>query len=151
MMLISLILRRSSGLQGSGESGETPPGRSEHFKAGMVALSSEQFEKAEVEFKRATVIDPLYDAAFYGLGQVYMATRRYEQALRAYLDSRKAFEAAIAADQADGVEADRRCAISFKRRATTAAHYNACRRRNRRDWLPPSREIARNNGSSKRA
>ena len=54
----------------------------------MSALAVEQYEKAEAEFQNAVEIDPLFDAAFYGLGQVYMATKRYGRAVRAYLTSR---------------------------------------------------------------
>jgi tetratricopeptide (TPR) repeat protein len=53
-------------------------------------------------------IDPLYDAAFYGLGQVYMATTRYPDALKAYLASRDAFQKATAAEALAGAESDRR-------------------------------------------
>ena len=60
------------------------------------------------EFKNAIAIDPLHDAAFYGLGQVYMATKQYNQAVRAYLDSRRAFESSLAADKFDAAAADRR-------------------------------------------
>jgi Tfp pilus assembly protein PilF len=81
---------------------------SEHFRNGMLALTSEQYEKAEREFRRAVELDPLYDAAFYGLGQVHMATRNYPQAVKAYLDARNAFEAGQAADKLDAVAADRR-------------------------------------------
>lgn len=80
----------------------------EHFRAGMSALATEQYDKAEAEFRNAVAIDPLHDAAFYGLGQVYMATKRYDQALRAYLDSRDAFKASIAADRFDAASVDRR-------------------------------------------
>ncbi len=81
---------------------------SDHFKAGMQALATEQYEKAEAEFKNAVQIDPLHDAAFYGLGQVYMATKQYSLAVRAYLASRSAFEASLAADKFDAAAADRR-------------------------------------------
>lgn len=81
---------------------------SDHFKSGMSALASEQYEKAEAEFQNAVLIDPLFDAAFYGLGQVYMATKRYDQAVRAYLNSREAFNASLAADKFDAAAADLR-------------------------------------------
>src|SRR5262245_18910127 len=81
---------------------------SDHFREGMVALASEHYEKAEAEFRNATEIDPLYDAAFYELGQVYMATKRYGEAVKAYLASRAAFEASQAADKQDAAAADRR-------------------------------------------
>jgi tetratricopeptide (TPR) repeat protein len=81
---------------------------SQHFKRGMEALIGEKYDVAETEFKAAVAIDPLYDAAFYGLGQVYMATKRYPDALKAYLASRDAFKSATAAEVLAGSEADRR-------------------------------------------
>jgi tetratricopeptide (TPR) repeat protein len=81
---------------------------SQHFKRGMESLVSEKYDVAETEFKAAVAIDPLYDAAFYGLGQVYMATKRYPDALKAYLESREAFKKATAAETLAGTESDRR-------------------------------------------
>jgi len=81
---------------------------SQHFKRGMESLLAEKYDVAETEFKAAVAIDSLYDAAFYGLGQVYMATRRYPDALKAYLESREAFKKATAAEALAGTEADRR-------------------------------------------
>lgn len=81
---------------------------SQHFKRGMESLLRDKYDVAEQEFKGAVAIDPLYDAAFYGLGQVYMATKRYDEALKAYLASRDAFKAATAAEVMAGTEADRR-------------------------------------------
>lgn len=80
----------------------------QHFKRGMESLMTEKYDLAETEFKAAVAIDPLYDAAFYGLGQVYMATKRYPDALKAYLASRDAFKAATAAETLAGAESDRR-------------------------------------------
>jgi len=80
----------------------------DHFRAGMQALASEQFDRAETEFRAAIKIDPLYDAAFYGLGQLYMAKRQYQEALRAYLDSRNAFKASAEARATNKVTTDRR-------------------------------------------
>lgn len=79
-----------------------------HFRVGMEALAAERYDEAEAAFRSAVRLDPRYDAAFYGLGQVYMATKRYEQALQAYLDSREAFKSAVAQEALDGVAADRR-------------------------------------------
>jgi tetratricopeptide (TPR) repeat protein len=81
---------------------------SQHFKRGMESLLAERYDVAEAEFKGAVAIDPLYDAAFYGLGQVYMATKRYDDALKAYLASREAFKSATAAEALTGTESDRR-------------------------------------------
>ena len=81
---------------------------SQHFKRGMESLVGEKYDVAETEFKAAVAIDPLYDAAFYGLGQAYMATKRYPDALKAYLESRDAFKKATAAETLAGTESDRR-------------------------------------------
>ena len=80
----------------------------EHFRAGMTALATERYDTAEAEFKNAVQLDPLHDGAFYGLGQVYMATRRYPEAVKAYLNSRDAFLNGIAAAKLDAAASDRR-------------------------------------------
>jgi len=80
----------------------------DYFVAGMTALATERYETAEVAFKNAVELDPMHDGAFYGLGQVYMATRRYPDAVKAYQDSRSAFLAGIAAEKLDAATADRR-------------------------------------------
>jgi Flp pilus assembly protein TadD len=81
---------------------------SQHYRAGMEALVSERYDAAEREFKETVRIDPLHDAAFYGLGQVYMATKRFEPALKAYLASRDAFQSATTAEALAGAASDRR-------------------------------------------
>jgi tetratricopeptide (TPR) repeat protein len=78
------------------------------FRGGMRALASERYDDAERDFKKAVSLDPLYDAAFFGLGQVYVATRRSEQALQAFLDCREAFTKAVAQESLDNTIADRR-------------------------------------------
>ena len=80
----------------------------QHFKHGMEALLGEQYDTAEREFRAAVKIDPLYDAAFYGLGQVYMATRRFDSAVTAYIAARDAFRSATAAEALASVSSDRR-------------------------------------------
>lgn len=79
-----------------------------HFRNGMEALETERYEQAEGEFTNATKLDPDFDAAFYGLGQVYMRTHQYERAVRAYLDSREAYKRSMAAEAMDSIDADRR-------------------------------------------
>ena len=79
-----------------------------HFKRGMEALLGEQYDSAEQAFRAAVKIEPLYDAAFYGLGQVYMATKRYDAAVKAYLAACEAFTSATAAESLASVTTDRR-------------------------------------------
>ncbi len=56
----------------------------QHYRAGQVALHSERFDIAEQEFQKAAKLDPTLELAPYGLGQVYMATKRYRSAVIAY-------------------------------------------------------------------
>ena len=81
---------------------------SQHFRNGMQALASEKWDRAEAEFRAAIKIDPLFDAAFYGLGQLYMVKREYEAAVKAYIDSRNAFKAGADARATQKVTTDRR-------------------------------------------
>ena len=109
-MSIHVVLCLASLLWSAGSQGQVrlTGSASDHFRSGMSALAAEQYQKAEAEFQNAVLIDPLYDAAFYGLGQVYMATKRYDEAVRAYVRSRDAFKASLAADKFDAAAADRR-------------------------------------------
>jgi tetratricopeptide (TPR) repeat protein len=82
---------------GSAASGETPAETSrrealDHYKAGQKAFLSEDFEEAEREFKASVALDPLLMLGHYGLGQVYMSTRRYPDAVRAFTGGREAFQ-----------------------------------------------------------
>jgi Flp pilus assembly protein TadD len=61
-----------------------------HYRTGENALHNEKYAEAEKEFQTAAKLDPLLDLAHYGLGQVYMATKRYHEAVRAYLKCREA-------------------------------------------------------------
>jgi Tfp pilus assembly protein PilF len=78
----------------------------DHFRAGMEALQRENYEGAETEFSAAVKIDPLFDAAFYGLGQTYMRQHRFDRAVTAYLQCREAFKQNAARDAMGGIESD---------------------------------------------
>jgi Tfp pilus assembly protein PilF len=80
----------------------------QHLRAGQAALQSERFEEAEREFKSAIELDPLLELAHYGLGQTFMATRRYVEAVRAYIATRDAFQRAAADQITNTVEGERR-------------------------------------------
>jgi Tfp pilus assembly protein PilF len=79
-----------------------------HMRAGQEALQAERWEIAEREFKAAIELDPLLELAHYGLGQTYMATKRYVEAVRAYVATRDAFHRAATEQMADSLEAEQR-------------------------------------------
>jgi Tfp pilus assembly protein PilF len=79
-----------------------------HYSAGSDALRHEKFDVAEREFKEAIKLDPTLDLAHYGLGQTYMATKRYPLAVRAYLNCRETFTANASAALTDQTAAQQR-------------------------------------------
>jgi protein O-GlcNAc transferase len=79
-----------------------------HFRNGMIALESERYDEAELEFKSAIRLEPSFEGALYGLGQTFMRKRQYADALRAYVDCREAFKHNAAAEAMGDVEADQR-------------------------------------------
>ena len=62
-----------------------------HYRAGEDALLHELFDQAEQEFRQAAKLDPLLVAAHYGLGRTMMATKRYSEAVDAFIAAREAF------------------------------------------------------------
>lgn len=80
----------------------------QHLRAGQNALQVERWDEAEREFKQAIELDPLLELAHYGLGQTYMATKRYVEAVRAYTASREAFLRASSEQMADSLQAEQR-------------------------------------------
>ena len=64
----------------------------EAYRAGQAALQAERFPEAEQEFRQAIGLDPLLVAAHYGLGQTMMATKRYTEAVDAFIAARQAFK-----------------------------------------------------------
>jgi tetratricopeptide (TPR) repeat protein len=62
-----------------------------HLRLGQENMHAELWDKAEAEFQAATKLEPSLEMAHYGLGQVYMATKRFPEAVKAYLACRDAF------------------------------------------------------------
>jgi Flp pilus assembly protein TadD len=93
-------------------SSQVPPSRAvperdraealQRYRFGQDALRSERFDVAEQEFQKAAKLDPTLELAPYGLGKVYMATKRYRQAVVAYQKCEEVFQA----NQADAVGDD---------------------------------------------
>jgi Flp pilus assembly protein TadD len=78
-----------------------------HLRLGQAEMREERWAKAEVEFKGAVKLEPSLEMAHYGLGQVYMATKRYPAAVAAYLACRDAWAANISARASNDLSAQR--------------------------------------------
>jgi Flp pilus assembly protein TadD len=78
-----------------------------HLRLGQENLRAEQWDKAEIEFKAAVKLEPTLEMAHYGLGQVYMNTRRFPAAVAAYLACRDAFTTNISRLAANDMQAQR--------------------------------------------
>src|SRR5476649_2261111 len=63
----------------------------QHYRLGQDAMHSERFDIAEQEFQKSAKLDPTLELAPYGLGQVYMATKRFHPAIVAFTKSREVF------------------------------------------------------------
>jgi Tfp pilus assembly protein PilF len=78
------------------------------YRAGQEFLSSEQFEKAAESFRNAIAKDPLLALAHYGLGQSYMALKRYASAIVAFTDCRDTYVRLGGMALSDSVSANQR-------------------------------------------
>ena len=78
-----------------------------HLRLGQENMHAEQWAKAEAEFQTAIKLEPSLEMAHYGLGQVYMATKRYPDAVRAYLACRDAFASNTARRATNDMDAQR--------------------------------------------
>jgi tetratricopeptide (TPR) repeat protein len=79
-----------------------------HLRAGQEAMEVERWDVAEREFQAAIGLDPRLELAHYGLGQVYMNTKRYPQAIDAFVSCRSVFRGNVANDQERRLEFERR-------------------------------------------
>jgi len=79
-----------------------------HLRLGQENLRAEKWDLAEREFRAAVELEPPLEMAHYGLGQVYMATKRYPAAVQAYVGCRDAFLANMARDIHNDLLAERR-------------------------------------------
>lgn len=80
----------------------------QHYRVGQDSLRSEHFDAAEQEFTKAAKLDPTLELAPYGLGQVYMATKRYRPAIAAYEKCRQVFRANAVVVAGDEMAHERR-------------------------------------------
>lgn len=78
-----------------------------HYRNGQELIFAEQFEKAAGEFMKAINLDPLLTLAHYGLGQSYMAQKRYASAVQAFIGCREAYHRIFALRQSNRIASDR--------------------------------------------
>jgi len=69
-----------------------------HLRLGQENLHAEKWDLAEREFKAAIALEPPLEMAHYGLGQVYMATKKYPAAVQAFIGCRDAYTSNVARD-----------------------------------------------------
>ena len=79
-----------------------------HFRAGRDLMRAERWDDAIDEFRMATRLDPLMSLAHYSLGQCYMATRRYGEAVGAFLGARESYHKLAALSLTDRQEVESR-------------------------------------------
>lgn len=79
-----------------------------HLRDGQEAMATERFDDAEREFRAAIRLNARLELAHYGLGQVFMATKRYEHAVDAFVSCRNLFQVNVAEDQNDRLTYERR-------------------------------------------
>ena len=86
----------------------------QHYRAGQDALRSEKYEEAAREFQTSITLDPTYELPRYGLGQTYMAMKRYPDAITAFQKCREVFHSNASADSADDMKRQRRIDDTIK-------------------------------------
>ena len=75
------------GLAGPGDEAQRRKAM-DHYQKGEDRLRDEKWEQAAEEFRRAVELHPPFVLAHYGLGQAYMALKRFPDAVQAFSASR---------------------------------------------------------------
>src|SRR5262249_6492 len=86
----------------------------QHYRAGHDALRNEKYGEAEREFQTSIKLGPTYELSRYGLGQTYMAMKRFADAITAFQKCRDLFHANNAADASNDVARQRRIEDQIK-------------------------------------
>src|SRR5438046_9232747 len=79
-----------------------------HMRLGRESLRAELYDKAEVEFRSAIKLDSRLELAHYGLGQVFMSTKRYADAVVGYTNIPDACDQNASSHATGKLRADRR-------------------------------------------
>ncbi len=112
-----------------------------HYRAGQDALTHELYDQAEQEFKQAVKLDPLLVGAHHGLGQTMMATKRYPEAVDAFVAAREAFSRGQQLEASNAMTMQRRLDDQIKALQDDVA---AAQRAARPDRLDIQQAITRN-------
>ena len=80
----------------------------DRYRAGQELMTAERYEQAAAEFKAAIELDPLLTLAHYGLGQSYMALKRFASAIQAFGAGRDTYVKLGAMRQTNAIDSDRR-------------------------------------------
>jgi tetratricopeptide (TPR) repeat protein len=80
----------------------------DRYRAGQELMTSERYEQAAAEFRAAIELDPLLTLAHYGLGQSYMALKRFASAIQAFAAGRDTYVKLGAMRQTNAIDSDRR-------------------------------------------
>jgi Flp pilus assembly protein TadD len=96
----------------------------QHYRIGQDAMRNERFDIAEKEFQKSAALDPTLELAPYGLGQVYMVTKRFRPAIVAFTRSREVFEANGVSNAGDQIAYQRRLDDYIRELEDQQAVYN---------------------------
>ncbi len=77
------------------------------YRAGWEFLRAEAWPEAAKSFQEAIEIDPQFELAFYGLGQAWMAQKRFVEATSAYVRCRDLYRAQAGKQFTNAQEAQR--------------------------------------------
>jgi tetratricopeptide (TPR) repeat protein len=117
LMMVAILVSLGTPAAASGSFGPAMEGQApdrshqeamRHLRLGQENLRAEHWEQAATEFRAAVRLDPLLELAHYGLGQVFMATKRFPAAVNAFLDCRNAFTSLAARGASDGLDNEKR-------------------------------------------
>ena len=80
----------------------------QHYRLGMAALQTGRLQEAEKELRETARLDPNSFLAYFGLGKTYIALKRYDDSVRAYLSCRPAWDRSAAENLGQAFERESR-------------------------------------------
>lgn len=81
LILVAACLVSFTGAPAFGQTAREHLDAMRHLALGQEAMHAEHWDNARAEFKAAIRLEPMLEMAHYGLGQVYMATKRFPEAV----------------------------------------------------------------------